>query len=538
MTYDRISNESPRSRKMNKIIKSGAAALMLSGLMSAPFSLQAAIPGISGTSFNLEAKANFISTPDGGVSYMWMYGVVGQPVPQYPGPTLILQEGPAGNDTVVTVTLTNSLSGEPGEMPVSFTAPGLNVYCTDCPDGPGGSVAPGATQTYQFIIKRPGTYTYYSDYRTDLGVAMGLTGAIVIRPDGFAHVENPNAPVPMSGATQKAYPSNQTVYDHEYLIFATDLDADYHQIVRGTGEQDWESCLNLGQTSCASQEERIVALTEALRNITQISPGGRLIEGFFPEYWFINGRAAFDNFQGNNLPWLPTQPYSGISQTHPGQTSLVRYVAGGRQVHPFHPHGDESAIVAVDGRIAHASISNAVTNPGGAAPNLQWREYTIDQIPGQTVDVTWNWMPKGMGFDVYGNAATDYASVVCPPGVPDEVFQPFVDDPLCIVDAADRGVPLPTSQPPLSDLAFGGFWSGSPFLGKFGTLPPGEGGLNANGGLAMIWHSHREKELINKDVFPGGYLSIMMVEPFEDPDGNTVTIPRGSCFDSNNGSGC
>ncbi|MFC1329034.1 MAG: hypothetical protein G8D85_20580, partial [gamma proteobacterium symbiont of Ctena orbiculata] len=58
---------------MNKMIKSGAAALMLSGLISAPFSLQAGIPGISGTTFNIEAKANFISTPDGGVRYMWLF---------------------------------------------------------------------------------------------------------------------------------------------------------------------------------------------------------------------------------------------------------------------------------------------------------------------------------------------------------------------------------------------------------------------------------------------------------------------------------
>ncbi|MBT3048290.1 MAG: multicopper oxidase domain-containing protein [gamma proteobacterium symbiont of Ctena orbiculata] len=520
---------------MNKMIKSGAAALMLSGLISAPFSLQAGIPGISGTTFNIEAKANFISTPDGGVSYMWLFGQTGQPVPQYPGPTMIV---PWTSNGTVTVNVTNNLVGEPAEMPISFTVPGLNVHCTSCADGPGGSVAPGATESYEFIIKRPGTFNYYSDYRTDLGVAMGLTGAIVIRPNNFAHVENSNAPVPTAGATQKAYGSTQTVYDHEYLILSTDLDVDYHQIVRGVGTQDWETCVNIGQTSCTTQEEKIVALTEALRDLWQVTPGGRLIEGFFPEYWFINGRAAFDNFQGNNLPWLPTQPYSGISQIHPGQTALVRYVGAGRQVHPFHPHGDESAIVAVDGRLADASNANAVSDPGGAAPNLQWREYTIDQIPGQTVDVTWNWMPKEMGFDVYGNTAADYAAVTCPAGEPDDVFEPFVHDSKCIVSAGDRGVPLPTSQPPLSDLAFGGFWSGSPFLGKFGTLPPGEGGLNANGGLAMIWHSHREKELINKDVFPGGLLSIMMVEPFEDADGATVSIPRGSCFDTNNGSGC
>jgi len=515
----------------------GLAALMLSAVLAAPTGSQAAIPGISGTNFNLEAKSTFISTPDGGVTYMWLFGQTGQMFPQYPGPTLIVNQG-----EVVTVSVTNSLGGQPGEMPISFTAPGLNVYCSGCGDGPGGSVAPGDTETYNFTASRPGTFSYYSDYRTGIGVGMGLVGVIIVRPNGFQHNSVPNSAVSTADPTQKAYESLQTVYDHEYLVVSTDIDVDYHDVVRGVGQQAWETCANLNPTPATCEPgsaEMIAALTEALRNLEQTTAGGRTLKGFFPEYWMINGRSAFDNFQGNNLPWLPTQPYSGVAQIHPGQTALVRFVGAGRQIHPFHPHGDEVPILAVDGRLAHAGPDNSVgSGGGGVEPNLQWREYTIDQIPGQTVDVTWNWMPKGLGFDVYGNTAADYSGVVCNPGEPDDVFVPFDDDPKCIVDEDDRGVPLPTSVPPLSDLAFGGFWSGSAFLGKFGALPPGEGGLNANGGLAFIWHSHREKELINKDVFPGGLLSIMMVEPFVDADGATVTIPRGSCFDTNNGSGC
>ena len=44
-----------------------------------------------------------------------------------------------------------------------------------------------------------------------------------------------------------------------------------------------------------------------------------------------------------------------------------------------------------------------------------------------------------------------------------------------------------------------GLWSGNAFLGSFGTLPPGEGGLNMTGGLSFIWRSHHEKELLNND---------------------------------------
>jgi hypothetical protein len=63
------------------------------------------------------------------------------------------------------------------------------------------------------------------------------------------------------------------------------------------------------------------------------------------------------------------------------------------------------------------------------------------------------------------------------------------------------------------DLAYGGFWSGSPFLGGMGSLPPGEGGLNPNAGFAYMWHSHTEKEMTNNDIFPGGMMTMMIVLP-------------------------
>ena len=67
--------------------------------------------------------------------------------------------------------------------------------------------------------------------------------------------------------------------------------------------------------------------------------------------------------------------------------------------------------------------------------------------------------------------------------------------------------------PGLQDVVFGGWYSGSPFLGQFGQLPPGEGGLNLNGGLFFMWHSHNEKELTNFDIFPGGMMTFVIIEP-------------------------
>ena len=72
-------------------------------------------------------------------------------------------------------------------------------------------------------------------------------------------------------------------------------------------------------------------------------------------------------------------------------------------------------------------------------------------------------------------------------------------------------------MPEQFSLAFGGFWSGSPFLGTVALLPPGEGGLNPNAGYTYMWHSHTEKEIINFDVFPGGMMTMLIVEPMSVP---------------------
>ena len=62
------------------------------------------------------------------------------------------------------------------------------------------------------------------------------------------------------------------------------------------------------------------------------------------------------------------------------------------------------------------------------------------------------------------------------------------------------------------DLTFGGFYGGSPFLGALGSLPPGEGGLHPNGGFGFMWHSHTEKEIVNFDIFPGGMMTMLIIE--------------------------
>ena len=124
-------------------------------------------------------------------------------------------------------------------------------------------------------------------------------------------------------------------------------------------------------------------------------------------------------------------------------------------------------------------------------------DYTLKVVPGSTYDAIFEWTGKGLGWDIYGHAESD-------PLQPNEY-------------APDHGKPLPVILPNQQDLTFGGHWSGSPYLGVFGALPPGQGGLNPNAGYFHMWHSHTEKEIANNDIFPGGMMTMVIIEPPDVP---------------------
>jgi hypothetical protein len=169
-----------------------------------------------------------------------------------------------------------------------------------------------------------------------------------------------------------------------------------------------------------------------------------------------------------------------------GQKMLMRVIGGGRDLHPFHFHGNHARVIARDGRVLSTSPMDHM-----APIDLGQEVFTIQVVPGQTVDAIWTWTGEGLGWDIYGHAEPD-------PMAPGEY-------------APDHGKPFPVLLPDNLDLAFGGMWSGSPFLGGMDGLPPGEGGLNPLGAFTYMWHSHTEKEMCNNDIFPGGMMTMSMV---------------------------
>ena len=422
------------------------------------------IDGISGTSFAFTAGAGEVSTPDGNSIHFWGYHAPGSNpagVPQYPGPTLILQE-----DVPVTITLTSAL---PFGQCTSIVFPGHIVTATGGRPGvlARESCGTSAAETveYTFTPTEPGTYTYYSGTQMELQVEMGLVGTIIVRP----------------GVPEQAYNHADTYFDHEYLFMLTSMAPAIHQLA------------NMGK-------------------FDQIDMSTR-----WPVYWFINGRGAPDDLAEPFVGYLPHQPYNCTPRMTPGQRILVRIIGGDQDQHPLHLHGNHFYEIARDGRML-------ASNPPTSGPDLKRGHVTALSVPGQTVDAIFEWTGENLGWDIYGTPADNRPAHNCIDVAPADGYADAGSD-YPMEWCGDHNKPLPVALPENQDLAFGGWWSGSPFMGDLGDLPPGEGGLNPFGGFFFMWHSHAEKELTNFDIFPGGMMSMMVVEPPGTPIDSGTAIP-------------
>lgn len=397
--------------------------------------------GIAGTGFTLTAKAGHISTSEGGTVYVWGYAN-GTGVVQYPGPTLIVNQG----DTV-TVVLNNTLP-----FPVSMVFPGQSNVVAN--GGAAGALTQeatvGSSVTYTFRAMQPGTYLYHSGTRPDLQIEMGLLGAIIVRPTGF---------VKSNVSTWKAYATADSAFDQEYLFMLTEMDPDIHDAVE---HQAW-------------------AYTGGVFNPT-VDTTRR-----FANYWFINGRTSPDTMMMAGSVALPNQPYDAFPIMHPQQKMLVRMIGGTRDAHPFHTHANHVRVIARNGRLLQSS-------PGALSADLASLAFSMNTYPGETMDGIFTWTGQGLGWDMYGHTGTDALA--------------YGEDP------NDHLKPFPVILPTEADMDFGLWYGGSPFLGVSAALPPNLGGFDPTGGFLYMWHSHNEREIVNNNVFPGGMLTMLLIQPW------------------------
>jgi hypothetical protein len=305
--------------------------------------------------------------------------------------------------------------------------------------------------TYSFVASQAGTYLYHSGTNPALQVDMGLVGALIVRP----------------AVAGRAYPQPGTQFDREYLFLLSEMDPAIH----------------------ARVYDQVMAGLPVAVDTT----------AFRPTLWFINGRNAVDTMQDSGVPWLPTQPYGSLPRMHPGERLLMRMIGAGRDLHPFHHHGNHALAIARDGRVLS-------TNPADPtlAPDLATADFTVNSVPGQTMDLIFEWTGAELGWDVYGTA--DVHPHGCSPA-PGTDFDASTHE-YC----PDHYKSIPVIIPGSLDLSFGPYYSGSPYLGSFGTLPPGTPMLNEQAGHFHMWHSHNEKEVTTDDIFPGGMMTMLVIE--------------------------
>jgi FtsP/CotA-like multicopper oxidase with cupredoxin domain len=466
----------------------GVLAAALAAALAAPLPARAAVPGITGPRFSLVAGADFISQPDGASIYAWGYGCAGAPAGfapfagncpamQLPGPTLIVTEG----DTV-TVTLTNNLPPAAGSTSILF--PGFQVTATG---GVAGrfvreAASGGGTVSYTFTASSPGTHAYSSGTQADLQVEMGLFGAIVVRPR-----------TPPAGCAQgpfalsaSAYDHPDTCYDREYMFQISELDSRIH-----------DRALAQVKACPTGPCPQITVATEPYR----------------PNYFLLNGRSMPDDMDTPYAAGYPRQPYNANPHMHPGEKVLMRVVGQGRWQHPFHFHGNHARVLARDGNLMLSTVPPAA---GAAAALAGPLLFTTPTVSGQTQDQIFTWTGKGLNWDVYNHHAGDGS--VCTPDA--SGYHSVVGSPNFGEWCADHRKPIPVTPPDPTIVAIGQWYGGTPYLGiqstgSFTTTnePPGTLNQNPQAGYAYMWHSHNEREITTNDVFPGGIMSMLLIDP-------------------------
>jgi FtsP/CotA-like multicopper oxidase with cupredoxin domain len=530
----------------------------LAALACAAGSASAATPGITASAggastFNLVASQGFSSQPDGAQVYSWGYGCASTatytppafaplgfcPAMQLPGPTLVVNEG-----TTITVTLTNNLPQGAGNTSIVFS--GFTVTATTgtpgsvtASGGTGGLLAQeairGGTVTYTInTIGKAGTHAYYSGSQPDLQIEMGMFGALVVIPTTVQ-----TGCVALGGRLgggeeyrlwANAYDHPATCYDREYLFQFSEMDPKIH-------------------AAAEAQVKAIANCTGTNATTGQPCPTQLFVptEPYKPAYYLINGRSMPDDMDADYAPNYPAQPYNGNPHMHPLDQVLIRVIGQGRWEHPFHEHANHVRILARDGNLMLAQNTvGTETTPRLAGLMM----FTTDTFPGQSFDGIFYWSGKGLNWDIYGHTgSTGAASATCTPDA-NGYYTNAVGAAAPTFDAshnfvsgarnygewcADHNHPLEAA--PVGQVAAGGpatlpdplvatnglWYNGTPYLGpdavvrSRGPTPLPVGGALQNplpeSGIAFMWHSHNEREITTNDVFPGGMLMMMLVDP-------------------------
>jgi FtsP/CotA-like multicopper oxidase with cupredoxin domain len=190
-------------------------------------------------------------------------------------------------------------------------------------------------------------------------------------------------------------------------------------------------------------------------------------------------------------------------------------------------------VLARDGHMLLTASTNKL-----AGPLL----FTTTTTPGQAMDGIFQFTAKNLNWDVYGHDSNITTTAACRP----DAYGYFTTGstppaPLTAPNyyewCSDHNKPLenkpfgnvghggPVTLPDPNLFANGPWYGGSPYLGPeataraVGATPIPPSGTVANSptgeaGFAYMWHSHNERELTTNNIFPGGMMMMMLVDPW------------------------
>jgi len=192
------------------------------------------------------------------------------------------------------------------------------------------------------------------------------------------------------------------------------------------------------------------------------------MNNYHPRYWLVNGRGFPDSIADNNASFLPNQPYGALARVYPKPPGtlpgMIRYLNVGTEDFPFHPHGNNGLVIGRDGHPLE----------GAGGEDLSFEKFAINIGPAQTWDVIFRW------WDAEGYSLAN---------------------------------PVPVTVPDLVNQTAGTFYSGSPYLGSLGALPPGVQTLNQCGEYYIISHNHALYQLTSWGVNMTGPITYLRIDP-------------------------
>jgi hypothetical protein len=235
------------------------------------------------------------------------------------------------------------------------------------------------------------------------------------------------------------------------------------------------------------------ALSQAVEQAT-LADGAPInfnLNNYHPRYWLVNGRGFPDTIAPNFASWLPSQPYGALAHiqpndemyTHPDTGEWVpnptpvnplpyleRFLNVSSQPLPFHPHGKNGVVIGQDGQ--------PLRNSSGG--DLAYERFALVASPGQTYDALFRW---------HNREAYDPNAVLPDPQA------------------------LPVTDPGWANLQYGPYYSGSPYLGEMGPMPPGFTTQVECGEFYIISHNHALFQLTSWGVPMTGPGTFMRVDP-------------------------